>query len=49
MTDQSPATHADDIVRLIDPLSPDGAPAALFGSSSSASSRRPPWPATPAG
>ncbi|MFC9187046.1 alpha/beta fold hydrolase, partial [Streptomyces cyaneofuscatus] len=36
VTDQSPATHADDIVRLIDLLSPDGAPAALFGSSSSA-------------
>ncbi|MGW1202213.1 hypothetical protein [Streptomyces cyaneofuscatus] len=30
MTDQSPATHADDIVRLIESLSPDGAPAALF-------------------
>ncbi|MGW9301013.1 alpha/beta fold hydrolase [Streptomyces cyaneofuscatus] len=36
VTDQSPATHADDIVRLIDLLSPDGDPAALFGSSSSA-------------
>ncbi|MFE9016244.1 alpha/beta fold hydrolase [Streptomyces cyaneofuscatus] len=36
VTDQSPATHADDIVRLIESLSPDGAPAALFGSSSSA-------------
>ncbi|MFJ8844896.1 alpha/beta fold hydrolase [Streptomyces cyaneofuscatus] len=36
VTDQSPATHADDIARLIDLLSPDGAPAALFGSSSSA-------------
>ncbi|MFC9034360.1 alpha/beta fold hydrolase [Streptomyces arboris] len=36
VTGQSPATHADDIVRLIDLLSPDGAPAALFGSSSSA-------------
>lgn len=36
VTDQSPATHADDIVRLIDLLSPDGAPAGLFGSSSSA-------------
>ncbi|MEV4876614.1 alpha/beta fold hydrolase [Streptomyces cyaneofuscatus] len=36
VTDQSPATHADDIVRLIELLSPDGAPAALFGSSSSA-------------
>ncbi|MFF3996197.1 alpha/beta fold hydrolase [Streptomyces cyaneofuscatus] len=36
VTDQSPATHADDIVRLIESLSPDGVPAALFGSSSSA-------------
>ncbi|MFF2535929.1 alpha/beta fold hydrolase [Streptomyces cyaneofuscatus] len=36
VADQSPATHADDIVRLIESLSPDGAPAALFGSSSSA-------------
>ncbi|MZF54331.1 alpha/beta fold hydrolase [Streptomyces sp. SID5594] len=36
VTDQSPATHADDIVRLIESLSPDGATAALFGSSSSA-------------
>lgn len=36
VTEQLPATHADDIVRLIELLSPDGAPAALFGSSSSA-------------
>ncbi|WP_237527416.1 alpha/beta hydrolase, partial [Streptomyces sp. SID2119] len=36
VTDQSPATHADDIVRLIESLSSDGALAALFGSSSSA-------------
>ncbi|MFI8351921.1 alpha/beta fold hydrolase [Streptomyces cyaneofuscatus] len=36
VADQSPVTHADDIVRLIESLSPDGAPAALFGSSSSA-------------
>ncbi|MYR39468.1 alpha/beta fold hydrolase [Streptomyces sp. SID4944] len=36
VTEQLPATHADDIVRLIEVLSPDGAPAALFGSSSSA-------------
>ncbi|MYX17959.1 alpha/beta fold hydrolase [Streptomyces sp. SID8374] len=36
VTDQSPATHADDIIRLIGLLSPDGAPAAVFGSSSSA-------------
>ncbi|MEU0159572.1 alpha/beta hydrolase [Streptomyces sp. NPDC006261] len=36
VTDQSPATHADDVARLIGLLSPDGAPAALFGSSSSA-------------
>ncbi|MEV7269014.1 alpha/beta fold hydrolase [Streptomyces bacillaris] len=36
VTEQLPATHADDIVRLIEVLSPDGAPAALLGSSSSA-------------
>ncbi|WP_430477496.1 alpha/beta fold hydrolase [Streptomyces sp. P11-1] len=36
VTEQLPATHADDIVRLIELLSPDGAPATLFGSSSSA-------------
>ncbi|MFI7235567.1 alpha/beta fold hydrolase [Streptomyces cyaneofuscatus] len=49
VTDQSPATHADDVVRLIDLLSPDGAPAALLGSSSSAVVALEPWPATPAG
>ncbi|SDC62791.1 Predicted hydrolases or acyltransferases (alpha/beta hydrolase superfamily) [Streptomyces sp. LaPpAH-199] len=34
--EQLPGTHSEDIARLIELLSPDGAPAAVFGSSSSA-------------
>lgn len=36
MEDQRVATHSEDARRLIDLLSPDGAPAAVFGTSSSA-------------
>ncbi|MFF5874694.1 alpha/beta fold hydrolase [Streptomyces californicus] len=34
--EQLPGTHSEDVARLIELLSPDGAPAAVFGSSSSA-------------
>ncbi|PCG85213.1 alpha/beta hydrolase [Streptomyces sp. WZ.A104] len=36
VTDQLPRTHSEDIARLVELLSPDGAPVAVFGSSSSA-------------